>query len=180
MTKISGTLRLCLGITSIVLLIVFTQIILSQIGGVESHAGAQNPPAKPSRYATEYNWSISPGGDLGQPGDKLVNLPSCPPGVTGKEPEYWVLLSGSGISEPAKVTGGTCAGDGRAGSLRFTTANAHTAGYAISSASGGLQEALIAARFTPTNPTGSPQSGTSSFRHPHCRCSWTLTSELPG
>jgi hypothetical protein len=94
MTKISRTLKLCLGITSIVLLIVFTQIILSQIGGVESHAGAQNPPAKPSRYATEYNWSMSPGGDLGQPGDKLVNLPSCPPGVTGKEPEYWVLSAG--------------------------------------------------------------------------------------
>jgi hypothetical protein len=89
MTKISRTLRVCLGITSIVLLIVLTHIILSQIGGVESHAGAQNPPAKPSKYATEYNWSMSPGGDLGQPGDKLVNLPSCPPGVTGKEPEYW-------------------------------------------------------------------------------------------
>ena len=33
-------------------------------------------------------------------------------------------------------------------------------GETLSSASGGLQEALIAARYTPTNPTGSPQSGT--------------------
>lgn len=32
-------------------------------------------------------------------------------------------------------------------------------GEAISSASGGLQEALIAARFTPTNPNGASQSG---------------------
>ena len=156
MTKISWTLRLCLGIA----LIILTQIILSQIGGVEFRARAQNPAVRPSKYATEYNWSISPAADLGQPGDKVINLPSCPPGVTGKEPEYWIYLSGSGTPEAAKVTGGTCAGDGHPGSLRFTTANAHAAGYSISSASSGLQEALIAARFTPTNPTGSPQSGT--------------------
>jgi hypothetical protein len=84
MTKISRTLRLCLGIA----LIILTQIILSQIGGVEFRARAQNPAAKPSKYATEYNWSISPTADLGQPGDKVINLPSCPPGVTGKEPDY--------------------------------------------------------------------------------------------
>src|SRR5713101_5392448 len=126
MTKISRTLRLCLGIASIVLLIVFTEIILSQIGGVEFRARAQNPAARPSKYATEYNWSISPAADLGQPGDKVVNLPSCPLGVTGNEPEYWIFISGSGTSEPAKVNGGTCAGDGRPGSLRFTTANAHS------------------------------------------------------
>lgn len=154
MTKIS--LRLCLGIA----LIILTQIILSQIGGIEFRARAQNPAAKPSKYATEYDWSISPAADLGQPGDKVINLPSCPAGVTGKEPEYWIYLGGPGAPEAAKVTGGTCAGDGRPGSLRFTTANAHAAGYSISSASSGLQEALIAARFTPTNPTGSPQSGT--------------------
>jgi len=156
MTKLSRTLRLSLGIV----LIILTQIILSQIGGVEFRARAQNPAAKPSKYATDYNWSISPAADLGQPGDKVINLPSCPPGVTGKEPEYWIYISGAGTPEAAKVTGGTCAGDGRPGSLRFTSTNAHAAGYSISSASGGLQEALIAARFTPTNPTGSPQSGT--------------------
>jgi hypothetical protein len=43
--------------------------------------------------------------------------------------------------------------------LQFTTLNAHPAGYTIASASGGLQEALIVARFNPTNPTGPPQSG---------------------
>jgi hypothetical protein len=43
--------------------------------------------------------------------------------------------------------------------LQFTTANAHPAGYTVSSASGGLQEAIIAARFTPTNPTGTSQAG---------------------
>lgn len=59
-----------------------------------------------------------------------------------------------------KVAGGSCAGDGHPGTLQFTTTNAHRAGYTISSASGGLQEALIAARFVPTNPSGVSQSGT--------------------
>jgi hypothetical protein len=35
----------------------------------------------------------------------------------------------------------------------------HAGGETISSASGGLQEALIAARYVPTNPTGTSQSG---------------------
>lgn len=37
--------------------------------------------------------------------------------------------------------------------------NSHPSGYVIGSASGGIQEASIAARFTPTNPTGLTQSG---------------------
>jgi hypothetical protein len=128
-------------------------------------AAAQGQAAKAPRYATEYNWSISPSEDLSQPGQRTVRLSSCPPGVTGHEPEYWVLISRPGIggsetggsqsnasggSEPVKVTGGNW----------FTTARAHSAGYTVSSASSGLQEALIAARFAPTNPGGNSQSGT--------------------
>ena len=62
-------------------------------------------------------------------------------------------------SEAVRVTGGTCAGDGHPGTLSFVSQHAHAAGETISSASGGLQEAIIAARYTPTNPSGSPQSG---------------------
>src|SRR5438067_888650 len=62
-------------------------------------------------------------------------------------------------SEAVRVAGGTCAGDGRPGSLEFRTVNAHPTGSKVSSASDGLQEALIAARFTPTNPSGVSQSG---------------------
>jgi hypothetical protein len=52
-----------------------------------------------------------------------------------------------------------CAGNGLSGTLQFTTLNPHPAGYTVGSASSGLQEALIGARFTPTNPTGASQSG---------------------
>ncbi len=118
---------------------------------------AQNPTGRPAKLATEYDWSIRPVEELGQPGSKTVDLAVCPPGVKGNEPEYWILINGS---EPVKVTGGTCAGDGRRGTLRFVSQRAHAMGETLSSASGGLQEALIAARFVPTNPLGTSQSGT--------------------
>ena len=127
-------------------------------------AAAQVSTGRPAKLATEHNWSATSSDDLAQMGNKIVHMPSCPPGVTGHEPEYWVLIDGPGSkrptdAEPAKVTGGTCAGDGRPGTLQFATAKAHAAGYTISSASGGLQEAIIAARFAPTNPPGTSQSG---------------------
>src|SRR6185312_13351869 len=120
-------------------------------------SAAQNPLGRPFKYATDFEWSMSPPEELGPPGSKSVTLAACPPGVRGNEPEYWILINGS---EPAKVTGGTCAGDGRPGTLQFMSHGAHAAGETLSSASSGLQEALIAARYVPTNPTGTPQSGT--------------------
>jgi hypothetical protein len=111
------------------------------------------------KYATDFAWSASATGDLSAPGAKTVTLNACPAGVSGGEPDYWVYLSGTGTAEAARIIGGTCAGNGAAGTLQFTTANSHPAGYTIGSASGGLQEALIAARFMPTNPNGESQSG---------------------
>src|ERR1700690_2731579 len=86
---------------------------------------AQNPLGRPTKYATEYDWSMSPAEELGQPGSKTVSLAACPPGVKGNEPEYWILINGS---EAAKVTGGTCAGDGRAGTLQFVSQRPHARG----------------------------------------------------
>src|SRR5438034_10371664 len=111
------------------------------------------------KYAPDFDWAQSPSADLSTAGPQTVNLAVCPAGVSGSEAQYYVYIPGAGTPEAVLVTGGTCAGDGQAGSLQFTTANAHTAGYSIGSASGGLQEALVATRFTPTNPTGTSQSG---------------------
>jgi len=88
-----------------------------------------------------------------------VTLDACPPGVAANEPWYYVYISDAGLSEPVLITGGSCKGDGRRGTLEFTTAKPHAQGYAIGSASGGLQEASIAARYLPTNPIGTSQSG---------------------
>lgn len=111
------------------------------------------------KYASDFAWTQSNSASLTAPGAATVTLTACPPGVTGTEPQYYVYISTTGTAEAVLVTGGTCAGNSQAGTLQFTTANSHPAGYSIGSASGGLQEALIAARFTPSNPTGTSQSG---------------------
>ena len=111
------------------------------------------------RSATDLNWRQSPSSVLDSPGRHSVTLDPCPPGVIAAEPYYYVYISGAGTPEPVRVTGGTCKGDGHPGTLDFTTVNSHPAGYVVGSASAGVQEASIAARFTPTNPKGTAQSG---------------------
>jgi hypothetical protein len=116
-------------------------------------------PAVGVTYVNSYAWSASPMTDLTTPGTKTVMLSPCPAGVNGNEPEYWVYVGGTGTPEAVRVTGGSCNGDGAPGTLQFTTSGPHPAGYQISSASDGLQEALITGRITPTNPKGNSQSG---------------------
>src|SRR5580658_118286 len=111
------------------------------------------------RAATDLNWRQSPSASLNSPGRNSVTLDPCPPGVIAAEPWYYVYISGTGTPEAVRVTGGTCKGDGHPGTLDFATVNSHASGYVVSSASGGVQEASIAARFTPTNPKGTTQSG---------------------
>ena len=111
------------------------------------------------RSATDLNWRQSPSSVLNTPGKNSVTLDPCPPGVLAAEPWYFVYISGSGSPEAVRVTGGSCKGDGRPGTLEFVTLNPHPAGYVVSSASSGVQEASIAARFTPTHPTGISQTG---------------------
>jgi hypothetical protein len=111
------------------------------------------------RLATDLNWRQSPSASLNSPGRNSVTLDPCPPGVIAAEPWYYVYISGTGTPEAVRVTGGTCKGDGHPGTLDFTTAHSHASGYVVSSASGGVQEASIGARFTPTYPKGTTQSG---------------------
>jgi hypothetical protein len=126
--------------------------------GGESGSGL-TPGMQAIKYATDFGWTLTNSADLTTPGAKTITLASCPPGVIGTEPKYYVYIAGTGTPEAVLVTGGTCAGNNASGTLQFTTANAHPAGYSVTSASEGLQEAIIAARFAPTNPTTTPQSG---------------------
>ncbi|MCU1270949.1 MAG: putative autotransporter protein [Acidobacteriaceae bacterium] len=129
-------------------------------GGCGTGSGSGLTPGMLAiKYATDFAWSQNPVNNLSTAGAQIVNLTQCPAGVTGTEPQYYVYISGTGTAEAALVTGGSCAGNGLAGTLQFTTTSAHPAGYVVGSASGGLQEALIAARFTPSNPVGTSQSG---------------------
>ena len=111
------------------------------------------------KYVNDHVWTLGSTSDLSSPGPKTVALSACAPGVRGDEPDYFIYVGGAGSGEAVKVNGGSCKGDGKAGTLQFTTAAAHPNGYKLSSASDGLQEALIAARITPGNPPGLAQSG---------------------
>ena len=113
----------------------------------QSVADSRTAGAAAIKVATDFHWIAAPTEDLATPGARTVRLPRCPPGVLGNEPEYWIYISGAGEPEAAKVTGGSCQGDGQPGTLTFTTTRPHPAGYRISSASSGLQEASVAARW---------------------------------
>ncbi|MGH9503679.1 MAG: hypothetical protein ACRD20_12580 [Terriglobales bacterium] len=111
------------------------------------------------KYSSDFNWSQSPSTSLSTAGAKTVNLTACVAGVMASQSQYYVYVAGTGTAEAVLVTGGTCNGNGQPGTLQFTTVNAHPPGYTIGSASAGLQEAVIAAPFVPTNPTGASQFG---------------------
>jgi hypothetical protein len=125
------------------------------------YASASELPlaASTTKSPVDFNWRQSPSSSLNSPGKNSVTLDACSPGVLANEPWYYVYISDAGTSEVVRVTGGSCKGDGRRGTLEFTTAKAHFPGYAIGSASSGIQESSIAARYAPTNPAGTPQSG---------------------
>src|SRR5579859_755287 len=109
--------------------------------------------------ATDLNWRQSSTSSLTSPGKNSVDISNCPTGVIAAEPAYSVYISGTGTAEAVRVTGGTCKGDGRSGTLEFKTVNPHPAGYSVGSASSGIQEASIAARYSPSAPKGVAQSG---------------------
>jgi hypothetical protein len=121
---------------------------------------AMSKAAEKSLIREDYRWSYRVNVKALRREITTIDMAACPPGVIGSEPEYWVFISGPGNQpEAVKVTGGTCRGDGTAGTLKLSPAYNHEAGYMVGSASDGLQEALIAARIVPNNPEGTPQSG---------------------
>ncbi len=76
----------------------------------------------------------------------------------------YVYISGVGTPEAVHITSTTCTQAGGAnGSITFTAANTHGSGYAIGSASQGVQEAINAASY-PVDYSGYGQNWESS--HP--------------
>jgi hypothetical protein len=115
---------------------------------VSSSQEAAGEGAKAIKYASDFKWIAAPSENLSSPGHKVVPLSHCEGGVLGSEKYYYVFIAGTGTPEAVLVTGGSCAGDGKPGTLMFTTANPHPAGYSINSATSGIQEASIAARVS--------------------------------
>jgi hypothetical protein len=102
---------------------------------------------KPLIDAREYRFTRTNGkgaaGDLSVAGAQSVALNPCPAGLAGANPGHYIYISGGvGVAEAALLTGGTCLSGAASGTIEFTTANAHTGVWAITSATAGIQEAL--------------------------------------
>ena len=76
----------------------------------------------------------------------------CPMGLNaGADLGHWLYLSVTGTPEAVLVTNGTCTSGAATGTVNFTPAYAHGAGYTVGSATAGGQEAAVA------NPNGAIQ-----------------------
>jgi hypothetical protein len=103
------------------------------------------------RYVTPGdNWLLNPTGSLAV-GANTVTLTPCPRGlvaVSFANAQTYVYISGVGTPEAALITASTCTqAGGSNGTITFTAVNSHGSGYAIGSASQGVQEAINAAPF---------------------------------
>ena len=99
-----------------------------------------------ARYVTaSWNWLQSPTDDLTTAGSKTIHLSPCPLGIdtsNNSSAQYAVYISGTGTAEAAPVTGGNCTPGNSSGTITVATAYSHAAGYAVGSASSGIQEAI--------------------------------------
>ena len=70
----------------------------------------------------------------------------CPVGVAGADANHSLYISGGvGTAEAVLITGGTCTSGAASGTITFTPANTHSGTWNITSATGGIQEALSVA-----------------------------------
>jgi hypothetical protein len=102
---------------------------------------------KPAADAGSYDWTRTNGvgasGTLTSSGSKTINITRCPKGLSSTQ--YYVRISGgSGTAEVAPVTAFSCSAGAASGTITVTTANTHSGSWVIGSASGGLQEAIVA------------------------------------
>ena len=51
------------------------------------------------KYTSDFAWSAAPSDDLSSPGVHKVSVP-CAGGVRSNEPNYYILISGSGATGP--------------------------------------------------------------------------------
>lgn len=91
-------------------------------------------------------------GDLSATGVHSVSITTSPVGVSSTDLYHYVRISGgTGTAEQVLVTGGSCTSGLQSGcSLTFTTAQTHTGAWSITSATSGIQEAVMDAQTTTT------------------------------
>lgn len=95
--------------------------------------------------AASFNWTQSPSSPAALTAgvQATVTLAPCPKGVSGLDTTSFVHIAGTGTPEDVPLQGGgSCTPGAASGTILFTPSGSHGAGYTLSSASGGLQEAM--------------------------------------
>ena len=129
--------------------------LASEIKAIESFLGPNGQNVNTAAggvYPTRtYNFTPqSPGGSLSV-GSNVITLAPVPLGVNGSDVNHPLYISGgTGTAEASLITGGTAVSGAASGALFLTCANAHSGAWTISSATGGIQEALIGISNSPT------------------------------
>jgi hypothetical protein len=79
-------------------------------------------------------------------GNNTLTFATVPAGVNGNDVAHYLYVSGPG--EACLITGGTGTAGAANGQININCANTHTGSWTIRSATGGIQEALVAALTT--------------------------------
>lgn len=118
-------------------------------GGSAGPAGANSPTVNTSNY----NWGQAPAQSSSGivVGPNIITLSPCPRGVNGTDAWHYLYVSGTGTPEVVLITGGSCTSRATSGTIEFTANYVHPPGFSISSATAGIQEAIIDADMTKTN-----------------------------
>jgi hypothetical protein len=139
------------------------QIPLASIQGALASAGLLDPvtggsPQTPVVNTAPYQWQQTPTSSNTsqnkgaiQVGINTVTLDPCPKGVNGNDVWHYLYISGTGTPEAVLITGGSCISGATSGTIEFSAANSHSAGYTIGTATAGAQEALISAAIPGSN-----------------------------
>jgi hypothetical protein len=119
-----------------------------ELAAIETALGTNlsNIPTSPIVGSATYNFAAqSPTSPASlTAGSRTITMPGgCPLGVTGTNSKHYLYVAGTGTGEAALITGGTCVSGATTGTVTLTIANSHSAGYTVSSATAGIQEAIM-------------------------------------
>lgn len=96
-------------------------------------------------FVAGYAFSQTPSGTLTGGTPATVTLAPVPLGLNAADVGHYVELPDHGTAEAVLITGGTAVAGASTGTITFTPAHSHSAGFAITTASGGIAEAVNAA-----------------------------------
>lgn len=94
-----------------------------------------NPPAS----ASIYTFTANPAGTLTGGVLNAVTMTPCPRGVSGADTGHAIRVNNA---ESVLIAGGSCTSGASSGSLFLSPVASYTAGYTLTSATGGIQEAV--------------------------------------